>query len=333
MTIECLIVGCGKIAGSLDNIDDVKAGEVRSHSSAYYVNSGTVIVGYVDVDYLAAKTLASKYHVDFYSCSIRDAILELKPQVVSVCTPDHAHFDVVQEILTSITPPALIFLEKPAVTNAEEFKTLIELSKKCGTKIIVNHSRRFDENYTRLKRIVRDRSYGDCIRVDCWYYGGWSHIGVHVIDTLQYLFSDVMEIDYISEITHMKSQKDMSIQGKFKFKESDIAVFLNHMDESNYQLFEFDFKFSMGRIRIENFEERFCVEKLVINELGERILMSEGENLTHIGEDKILQKPIANAIQLLVDIISDGRNYNDWSLENSESTMSFIWAVNQKVLT
>ncbi len=89
----------------------------------------------------------------------------------------------------------------------------------------------------------------------------------------------------------------------------------------------------MGRIRIENFEERFCIEKLAINKLGERILISESENLTHIGEDKILQEPIANAVQVLVDIISDGRNYNDWSLENSESTMAFIWAVNQKVLT
>ena len=332
MTIDCLIVGCGKIAGSLDNIEDVKAGKARSHSSAYYMNNSTQIVGYIDIDFLAAQSLANKYQVDFYSSSLNDAITKLQPHVISVCTPNHTHFDVVNEILVSKSPPALIFLEKPAVTKTEEFKTLIDLSKECGTKIIVNHSRRFDENYKRLKRIIRDRSYGDCFRIDCWYYGGWSHNGVHVIDTLQYLFSDVMEIDHISDVSHIKSKNDMCIEGKFKLKNSNTSVVLNHMDETNYQLFEFDFKFSMGRIRIENFEERFYIEKLGINELGERILISEGENLTQIGEGKILQEPISNAIQILVEIISDGRCHNSWSLENSESTMAFIWAVNQKVL-
>ena len=57
-----------------------------------------------------------------------------------------------------------------------------------------------------------------------------------------------MEIDYISDMTHIKDQMDMSIEGKFKFKNSDIAVVLNYMDETNYQLFEFDFKFSSGNI-------------------------------------------------------------------------------------
>ena len=58
---NCLIVGCGRIAGSLDSPNVSEAGVIKSHSSCFDFHKKLKIIGYVDTDLEAAKALASKY--------------------------------------------------------------------------------------------------------------------------------------------------------------------------------------------------------------------------------------------------------------------------------
>ena len=120
-----------------------------------------------------------------------------------MCTPDESHYEVLIEILHSSNPPAIVFLEKPALTSRDEFNTINALATKLGTQIIVNHSRRFDERYETLQKIIQEGSFGQCLRVDCWYYGGWLHNGIHIIDTLNFIFIDRVQTENLTKLKAM----------------------------------------------------------------------------------------------------------------------------------
>ena len=47
------------------------------------------------------------------------------------------------------------------------------------------------------------------------------------------------------------------------------------IDESIYQLFDLDLWFEHGRLRIENFGKRIIWETMIINALGERVLVPD----------------------------------------------------------
>ena len=264
---------------------------------------------------------------------MEEALEELRPDLISVCTPDVTHFEVVYKILESPFCPRVIFLEKPAMTSSKDFSTIIELAKKIDTTIIVNHSRRFDDNYQALKDIIINRKYGECIRIDCWYYGGWVHNGVHLVDILQYLFDDELVLKSAGNYNEFLNYfSDINLEGRFNFNHSDINVFINCMDEVNYQLFELDFKFSRGRLRIENFEERFLIEKVLVNDLGERVL--DFESSDSIADPKAIcrNEPIINAANVIVDILESGSDHSEYSIESSGATMKTIWATQEKLL-
>jgi predicted dehydrogenase len=232
MIYKCIIVGCGRIAGSLDKVNSINPDSIKSHCMSFTLHENIKIVGCVDIELETAKKLAEKYDIDFHSDNL-DTALELKPDFISVCTPDSTHFEVVLKILKSDFCPKIIFLEKPAMTSQEDFLQICELSEKVGTKIIVNHSRRFDDNYKSLRDLIISKELGDCIRIDCWYYNGWIHNGVHLVDTLQYLFDECLAPVSFLESDHKPTDaSDLNVQGHFLTQNSSIDVFINCMDDS-----------------------------------------------------------------------------------------------------
>lgn len=330
MIHSCLIIGCGRIAGSMDNIDQLKPLYIKSHSMCFDSNESINIIGYVDIDIEAARDLSNKYNVSYFSDSLNDALVSLKPDFISVCTPDSSHFEVVHKILTSEYCPRLIFLEKPALTSKEDFLKISQLAKQSDVSIIVNHTRRFDDNYKLLKNIIDSKEFGECLRIDCWYYNGWVHNGVHLVDTLQYLFDDKLTLINFIDCNHNQNNSlDTNLQGRFLLENCAADVFINCMDEKNYQLFELDFKFTKGRIRVENFEERFIIENMFVNEINERVL--DFKILDSIDSSKINKNaPIVNAANVIIDILENTEKHDDYSIDAAKNTMETIWNIQEK---
>ena len=57
-------------------------------------------------------------------------------------------------------------------------------------------------------------------RVNIIYYGGWKHNGIHVIDTLNFLFSDEIKWTKINNVLMSPYPKDPTIEisGNLKIK-------------------------------------------------------------------------------------------------------------------
>ena len=325
-----LIVGCGKIAGYYDELETLKEVNSYSHSAAYYLHSEFNIEGYVDRNIKKAEFLAEKFKCAYFSDDLKESLIRIKPAVVSVCTPDNSHYEVVLEILKSEYTPKIIFLEKPAFSSSEQFQHILALIKNKNIRIVVNQTRRF-ENYTnKLKGLIKEKRFGDIIRIDGWYYSGWMHNGVHFIDTITYLMNEKLSDAKVLRFDDSPYENDFNIDLILYSNESNIPVCINCFDEKYYQLFEFDLKFSNARIRIEDFGARILYEKAFVNEMNEDVLeLSDTEKIFNSDGD---QSPMYNAISRIHDYLYHKDDLSGIQLRDISSTMETIWKV-QNLIT
>ena len=116
---KAFIIGCGKIAGLYDDFDD---NQIYSHARAYFENHKIDLVGCYDSNFDRSSQLAEKFETSSYDENYLEAFNIIKPDIVSICTPDVSHFEIVESILMSSYVPKIIFLEKPACDNHAQFK-------------------------------------------------------------------------------------------------------------------------------------------------------------------------------------------------------------------
>ena len=315
---KAFIIGCGKIAGLYDDFDD---NQIYSHARAYFENHKIDLVGCYDSNFDRSSQLAEKFETSSYDENYLEAFNIIKPDIVSICTPDVSHFEIVESILISSYVPKIIFLEKPACDNLAQFKTLINLSNLKSVKVVVNHSRRFDELHKSLKHKIQGNFFGKLISANAIYYGGWKHNGVHAVDTLNFLFDDELEIEQLINTNDSFYDNDPNFDFKCRFKSNKSCVNLTTVNEEYYQLFEFDLKFENARIRIEDFGNRLSYEKKTVNNMNEKVLV---ESNLFISDDA-RSSAIQSAVKLLVDNLDGSASLNGYLIKDIAKTMNTIW--------
>lgn len=314
-----IIIGCGRIAGGR-GVDDQYRND--SHLDAIKANNSIKLVGCVDIDIDKAKLFALQSNCAAFS-NIEEAIETLHPHLVIICTPDESHFAVALKVLSSLHIPKLIFIEKPVCLKSSEYEELLMLARAKGVIIIVNHTRRFDLAMIELKKRISADFFGSLDRVIATYYGGWFHNGIHLIDTLSFLFGDHVEISQVSKCLDKSDSIDPTIECDGFFSNNRARISINGvLEESLYQIFEFDFWFQKGRLRIEDFGSRIIFEKKIQNEIGENVLLR-----TNIGLKRDDSFTLSNAYKLIANSleVSDYSQLDDVRLENILPAMSALW--------
>ena len=310
-----MIVGCGKIAG----IDS--AANKSTHAGAIKVEPRIELVAVVDCDHKKALRFADQYKCNAFE-DLKFALDEIAPDLVSICTPDQTHFEVTKTTLLASKPPKVIFLEKPACFLEKEYKELVNLAADKNVVVIINHSRRFNPKYLALRNLILSGSLGLLARVNATYYSGWFHNGIHIIDTLIYLLDDRIDWCRLDDVIVSPYLGDETLELTGRLIKSDAKVVISAVDEALYQIFEFDFWFQKGRIRIEDFGSRISFEKKIINQLGESVLQELEINLpmTDRSEMQI-------AIGLICDSFEgkDSQKLKCLTVEAVLPTMSSLW--------
>ena len=319
---RAVIVGCGNIAGLYEKPHGSLS---YSHGRAFSDHPSFEIVGCVDSDIRKAKEFSEKYGIKCYDDDIEKIIYLAKPHVVSVCTPDSTHYEVTKRILSKISSDLkLVFLEKPACQYQRELTELVSISNQSETPIIVNMSRRYHAWYRWLKENYNRDQFGALIRVDIFYYGGWQHNGVHAVDLVHFLFGETLTNGKIVESWLGPEDSDPTYTVRCETKHKATPVWFHGFSEKHYQIFDCDFKFSNARLQISNFEEKIELQKLTVNPLGERMLV------TH---DSHLSRPTISPIGRAIEIIDEYLNYLKkeslvgCTLQDIERTMNLIWDI------
>lgn len=315
---NALIIGCGKIAGIYDDPAD---SYVYSHSKAYNKCKSFQKIYYCDIDIKKAKKIASIYGSELYGNDMLQMATNFRPDVISICTETQYHFDNVTSILNLNYLPKLIFLEKPVCENLEQLNQLIDLSNDKGVKIIVNHSRRFDQKMIQLKKLISEKFFGSPLKINVNYYGGWKNNGTHVIDTILYLFEKELEYVKSGRIENSRHLHDPTINFYLRFKNSLVDIHINGFNEDFYQIFEFEFRFDKARLRIEDFGNRIIYEKKITNNMKENVL-----EIRKINFGSNLVSPIENSINIITKYLNGNNEIiNSLTINDISKTMKFVW--------
>jgi predicted dehydrogenase len=244
VTYHAVLIGCGKI-GSVFADDPLVEG-VHSHAGAYSACPSTELVAVCDADPVRLDDCARRWGVAARYGDARALLSEQRPDIVSVCTPDHTHFDLIR--LAIETPGVLgVLAEKPLALECAQAEELVTLAKARGVALAVNYSRRYAPGYVELREWIRSGGIGEIQSVGGIYTKGTVHNGTHWFDLARFLVGEIVEVWGFD--VRGEGGADPTLDAFLRF-ESGAGAHLHGCDASAYTLFEMDLIATRGRVRV-----------------------------------------------------------------------------------
>jgi predicted dehydrogenase len=188
--ISALVVGCGAVGSDYDRLGTPGAAP-RSHAGAYVASSRATLVGGVDLDPDARRRFSERWAVPCHA-SLADALEELSPELVSICTPAQARLSVVRELLQR--PLRAIWIEKPLAESVSTAEAIVSSCERAGVPLQVNFLRRFDRLHQRVAKLVRGR----VLRADFRFSGTLENYGSHAIDLFRWFVGEPVRVVAVS---------------------------------------------------------------------------------------------------------------------------------------
>lgn len=189
MPLRAAIIGLGNVAWKYDAAME---GRALTHRSTYASDARTQLVAGFDAD--PAQRGAFAAATGIATSPTLDGLLEQRPDIVSICSPNGLHAQHLRACLHAGIP--MIWLEKPATTDIGEARELIALQRELGTStVLVGFQRRYQPAYQRLRALITDGVLGECLGMSLTYSRGLETNGVHLVDLLFQLLGDETACD------------------------------------------------------------------------------------------------------------------------------------------
>lgn len=265
------VIGTGRIGFSLGF--DRKREQPASHTMALNSNRRIRLIAGCDKD----SSRLEKWRKANRKCRVYSESSQLfaceKPDIVVVSVNEDSHLETCLEAIRS--KPRLVILEKPVALNFEEGKKIRFASESLGVPVMVNHERRFSEDYRFAKNHLD--SVGKIMTVNARLDsglrvyapenekdGGYSllHDGTHLVDIVRFLLGqenvsgkdfEVIHTPRITSLVYDEENPEILRNLSVNF-ESEVCpdVNLSFSGRSKYFGFEVDIIGTEGRIKIGN---------------------------------------------------------------------------------
>ena len=168
------------------------------------------LIGIYDKNKKKVDEIGNKHKIKkeklFYDLS---SLIKLKPKYLVISTTAESHFDLIKQC--SKVGIKNIMVEKPLATSLKECDEILKISKKNKIKICVNHSGRFSNQISYLKKIIMSKKLGNLNSLNylCGNIGITMN-GSHFFDIFNYLTgSDVTRV-----MSFIKRNKNANPRGK-----------------------------------------------------------------------------------------------------------------------
>lgn len=243
--LSVAIVGAGNIAGGYDEKKQGTDTGIYTHAGAYAAHGGFELKTVFDTDQGRAESFQRIWKASCVVPSI-DQVYGGYHDVVSICSPDHTHFEIVRNVLAAGCCRT-IFVEKPLADDIGQIGELIRLAEKNKIHIVVNFQRRNEPVHRELCELIASGP-GSLLSVTGHYMKGLQHIGVTMIDTLSCLcgLPDAV-LAYNRAINHEVG--DYSYEFVLYYAGFTAVVKTTDVERFNYNyhIFEIDLLFSDRR--------------------------------------------------------------------------------------
>jgi predicted dehydrogenase len=161
-------------------------------------------------------------------------------------TPNHLHFE---QCKKAVDKKKQIFLEKPITNFVNEGIELVNYVNESGVALQVGHHMRYRATYREAKKIIEEGKIGEIVSFYCNFShdGGFSpnvpkwkldkktcpllpmmQIGIHFIDTIQYMVSDVEKVSCMAVSHSMGNDVLDNTVANIKLKDNVVGVLNCH---------------------------------------------------------------------------------------------------------
>jgi predicted dehydrogenase len=184
------IVGCGRMAGSID--DEVIGYDAcilpYSHAAAYSAIGRTHLVAAADIDPNKLMTFCKRWKVSSQYSDYREMIEREQLDVLSVTTPATAR----HEIVTFAAKKGIkgIYCEKAMCCSMSQADDIVESCRSNDVKLNVGTLRRFHPGYQMMRELVGSGKMGEPKVVIAYSAGQLMHTHSHTVDTVRFLLGD-----------------------------------------------------------------------------------------------------------------------------------------------
>lgn len=193
------LVGLGRIGYSLGL--DKKREQPASHTMALLNNPRINLIAGCDTDSIALSKWqdANKKAVGYSDSA--NLYARCRPDIVTVAVNENAHLKEAVEAIHA--KPKLVILEKPVALNLSEAEKIRQEAEKFQVPVLVNHERRFAEDFKLAKSYIKKIGAIQSIHAElcsslCVYNpaeektGAYSliHDGTHLVDAVLFFLED-----------------------------------------------------------------------------------------------------------------------------------------------
>ncbi|WP_100182730.1 Gfo/Idh/MocA family protein [Candidatus Nitrosotenuis aquarius] len=263
MKYRCAVIGLGRIGCGFD--DSPNATLISTHAGAYFRNEKTNLVAFCDVDEDKLKKYGPKYGVTKLYTDYKEMFRNESLDCVSICTHANSHLDIVKAACRFNIRG--IYLEKPISESLKNAKTIIDICKKNNVKLQVNHQRRFDPFYIKLKKLVIEKQFGRIQQCSIYYGSGIANTGSHICDLIRYLFGNIKWVQAIKSQNPSNNENDPNLDGVIMC-DNGIKCSLLSFDYSNYGILEFDIISTKKRIKLNLTTGKIEIFKSTLPKIG-----------------------------------------------------------------
>ncbi|WP_135554014.1 Gfo/Idh/MocA family protein [Paenibacillus cymbidii] len=214
--LRVAVIGCGAIA-------------IRRHIPEYAANSNVELVAFADPVPGRAQGVADQYGGVAYT-DFETLLREVKPDAVSVCTPNGLHAPV---SIAASRAGAHVLVEKPMAGSAGEGEAMIAAAKAAGKFLMVGHNQRLMPPHVKAKEILASGKLGRVLTFrtafghpgpeswsvdgkESWFFrkqdaimGAMGDLGVHKSDLIRWLLDD--EVVDIAAFVGTLDKKDTDV--------------------------------------------------------------------------------------------------------------------------
>ncbi len=347
------LIGTGRIGFTLGF--DKKREQPAAHTAALLANKRIQLIAGCDIQAeRLAQWRAFVKKAEGYA-DVSELFAACQPDVAVIAVNEDAHLETALAVIRA--RPRLVILEKPVALTVEDGRLIAEAAASHGVPVLVNHERRFADDYRTAKRslpaIGRIQSVNarldSGLRVyspDLEATGEYSllHDGTHLVDAVLYLLEDADRADgrksttsdnapilhgiEISSVYYDETAADTVRNVSVRCAAPVCAdINLHFSGRSRYFGFEIDIIGTEGRIKVGN--GIFNVYRREESKLY--------TGFYSLAPDRQVKRPkqtryFSNMIQNAVDFL-DGKAPLRSTLQTGMTTLSILEQIKNKIKT
>ncbi|MFA0731033.1 MAG: hypothetical protein RJAPGHWK_000022 [Candidatus Fervidibacter sp.] len=197
------------------------------------------LVSVCDLDEPTAQKVASETGAPRIYTDYARMLEQERPEVVTIATPTALHAAMTFQAIEAGVRG--ICCEKPMATNLADGREMVELCRKKGIALVVNHQRRMGADLVAMREAIEQGEIGELLAIRAHCAGDLLSDGTHAVDSALWLLGD-SEAEWV--VAQIHRQLSPSFSG-FRYGhpvESGAMVLVRFTNGVRLELFTGDFR-------------------------------------------------------------------------------------------